>query len=86
MTISKSELNKVKNKNYDGQIKIEYKNEHNKEIHKVNTDILENKDNILITKSNKELGVNVIKSSINKPLEWHITNIKNNNISLKKIK
>jgi len=55
-------------------------------MHKLNKDILVNKDNITIAKSNKELGVNLIKSSINKLLEWHITNLKNNNISLKKKK
>ena len=53
-------------------------------IKKINK--LENIKDIIISDSQKEIAEKLINNSIEKPLEWHMTNLQNNNLSLKKIK
>lgn len=70
VTITKEELSKINNNNNQNQISVEYQNKHNIKI-----TTTENIDNISFIKSTKDLEENLIKASLNKPLEWHITNI-----------
>ena len=42
----------------------------------------ESKDDISIEKGNFDIAKNLIKPALNKPLQWHITNLKNNDFIL----
>ena len=75
ITITKEELPKINNNNNQNQISIEYQNKYDLSIHKNKVTTTENIDNISFIKSTKDLEENLIKASLNKPLEWHITNI-----------
>ena len=84
MAISKSELSKL-NFNTNGlEINVVYINEHNLNAHKNIKAVKENSNIFNVIKSNKDLCSELIEGSINKPLEWHITNIQNNNINFTK--
>lgn len=83
ISMSKSEIKKIINKK-DDNIKITYTNTHNLDVHKIILYKIESKDNITIEKNNYDLAKNLIKSSLNKPLQWHITNLKNNEFNLSK--
>ena len=80
----KSELYKFNSKTSSLEINVVYINEHNLDAYKKIKEVKENSNIININKSNKDLGSQLIKGSLNKPLEWHITNIQNNNINLAK--
>ena len=70
MTISKSELYKLNSKTSSLEINVVYINEHNLDAHKKIKEVKENSNIININKSNKDLGSQLIKGSLNKPLEW----------------
>lgn len=74
MKISKSELIKLNSNTSSQEINVVYINEHNS-AHKNMKTVKENSNNINVTKTNKDLESQLIKGSLNKPLEWHIINI-----------
>ena len=69
MTISKNQISKLKDNNIlQSQITVEYLNKHDLTVHKTKETTIENTDNITLTKTSKELGENLLKASLNKPL------------------
>ena len=84
LTITRTEINKIMNKTSSEGIKLEYINEHHMNIHKnTKTGIVNIKD-VTLSQSINQLVETLIISSIDKPLEWHITNLEANHITLTK--
>ena len=84
LTITRNEINKIMNNTSSEGIKIECINDHNMNIHKnIKTDII-NTNEVTLSQTNNNIAETLIISSIDKPLEWHITNLEANHIELTK--
>ena len=55
-------------------------------LHKNKTNTIINHQEITLSQPNNQLAETLINSSIEKPLEWHITNLQANHINLNKNK
>ena len=52
------------------------------EVHKTIITKNEKKENITVSNNKIDLAKSLIKSSVNKPLQWHLTNLKNNDFNV----
>ena len=86
LTITKIKINKQMNKQISEDVKIEITNQHNMALHKNKTNTIINHQKITLSQPNNQLAKTLINSSIEKPLEWHITNLQANHIHLNKNK
>ena len=80
ININEDNLRKIINKSIG--VKIEYQKV-SKKNHTCNLNNQQiNSNEVLITKDSIILGTDLIKKNLDKSLEWHILNLKNNNIIL----
>ena len=74
------------NKQSKEGINIEIINQHNMALHKNKANTIINHQEIKLSQPIKQIAETLINSSIEKPFEWYITNLKGNHINLIKIK
>lgn len=74
------------NKQSTEGIKLEIIKQHNVALHKNKTNTIINHQEITLCQPNNQIAEILINSSIEKPLEWHITNLQANHINLNKNK